>query len=379
MAERKQRNSAIELMKIIALFFVVLCHSLPLYKLGGTTELTGYLNLREGATNIQQIILIIYSHLGQIGNALFLVPSAYFLLDSNDVNKNKIVQFIADTFIVSVVFLALFIIIKGNIPISFIITSLFPTTFGFYWFITCYILLYSIHPWLNTVINKLEKKQLFITCVTFFILYCGISFVLDGKYYYSQLIGFIVYYFFVSYVKLYLKNLSTNKSVNRKILLFSICGFICLIIVSSYIGVRFNVVNGLVGHFETFINPFIVGIAISLFDLCNTHNWYNKIVNGISATSLLVFVISNNQLACSFLKPNLFEYIFSNYSYSYITIICPVIAFVTLLISILISLVYSATIQKIVRKVCGKIVSICSGMTSKLFEYIDRLEIKGDR
>lgn len=90
MGKYKQRNSSIELLKIIALFFIVLCHSLPLYKLEGNIELTGYLNLRQGTSNVQQLLLIIFSHLGQIGNALFIVPSAYFLLDKNEVKKIKL-------------------------------------------------------------------------------------------------------------------------------------------------------------------------------------------------------------------------------------------------------------------------------------------------
>ncbi len=158
MSERKQRNSSIELMKIIALFFVVLCHSLPLYKIEGIQELTGYLDLSRSTISLQQLLLIVFSHLGQVGNALFIVPSAYFLLDNDEVKKEKVIQYILDTFIASIVYLVIILLSHGMISIKLLISSIFPITFNFYWFITCYILLYLIHPWLNTTIEDKKDK-----------------------------------------------------------------------------------------------------------------------------------------------------------------------------------------------------------------------------
>lgn len=374
MGEHKQRNSSIELMKIIALFLVVLCHSLPLYRLGGSTELDGFLNLRQSTSILQELVLVIFSHLGQVGNALFIVPSVYFLLDNNEVKKNKIIQYIMDTFIVSIIYLAIFSLIYGKLPITFIVSSLLPITFNFYWFITCYILLYAIHPWLNIVIKNLEKKQLFVTNFWLFFLYCIVSFALDGKYYYSHLIGFIVYYFFVAYVKLYLPKLSSDRKVNLKIFVVSLCGFISIIVGVNYIGVRFSFVSGLVGDIESFINPFIIGLSIAAFNLCRLKVWRNKKINIISSTSLLVFVISNNNIVCSFVKPILFENIYVHISYNYITLICVLTAIVTMVISVMIALVYMKTIQKLVNICIPHIINICNLIFTKIYSYIVSIE-----
>ena len=196
--QKHQRNSSIEFLKVIALFLVVLCHSIPLYRYGGTTELRGYINLGQSTTSLQTLVLIVFSHLGQVGNALFLVPSAFFLLDSDRVKKEKIAQFIIDTFCVSAIYLIIFIVIKGNLPLSYIVSSVLPITFNFYWFITCYIILYAIHPWLNQIIRKLEKAQLFSACLCMFVLYCVISYVLNGKYYYSHF--FLLFYHLFFYI-----------------------------------------------------------------------------------------------------------------------------------------------------------------------------------
>lgn len=374
--QKHKRNSSIELLKIVALFFVVLCHSIPLYKYGGATELDGYINLGQSTSSLQTLVLIVFSHLGQVGNALFIVPSAFFLLDSDRVKKEKIVQFIIDTFCVSVIYLIIFIVIKGNLPLSYITSSVLPITFNFYWFITCYIILYAIHPWLNQIIRKLEKTQLFSACLCMFVLYCLISYVLNGKYYYSHLVGFIVYYFFMGYVKLYLPALSANKKQNIKILLSCICGFIGLIVVANYLGLRVSAANGLVGILERFVNPFIVGMTISAFNLCKLKQSSNRLINRVSSTSLLVFVISNNVIVCSYAKPVLFESIYKNFSYSYIAPICLAIAAITLMASVLLAMVYMNTIQKVVIKVCGWVVLMFSSLASQVYCFIDNIEQK---
>lgn len=339
MAEsRKERNSSIELMKILALFLVVLCHSLPLYKLGGATELAGYIDLRHSVPGLNGFMLLLFSHLGQVGNALFIVSSAYFLADSNCVRKGKIAQFILDTWVVSVVYLVLFMIVRGHIPLTYMITSLFPVTFNFYWFITCYILLYAIHPWLNLIIRTLDKKQLFTANICLLTLYCGVSFVLNGKYYYTQLVGFIVYYFLVAYVKLYLPRFCKSRVANTRLLAVSLCVFVGLILAVNFAGLRFSALSGGVGILETFINPFILGIAVAAFNLCNLRCWRSRAINRVSSTSMLVFVIINNQLVCSFAKPFLFERVYNQLAYRHIPLVCLGIALAALAASVLLAL-----------------------------------------
>ena len=145
---------------------------------------------------------------------------------------------------------------------------------------------------------------------------------------------------------------------------------------ANYLGLRVSAANGLVGILERFVNPFIVGLAISAFNLCNLKQSNNKLINLISSTSLLVFVISNNTIVCSYVKPVLFEYIHKNVSYSFIAPICFGIAAIALMVSVILALVYMNTIQKVVVKVCVWVVSVCSFMTSKVYCFIDNIEQK---
>ena len=49
---------------------------------------------------------------------------------------------IVESFCTSVFCLAIVLLAGYNIPLKEIVFSFFPLTFGFYWFISCYILIY---------------------------------------------------------------------------------------------------------------------------------------------------------------------------------------------------------------------------------------------
>ena len=367
---QKGRNSSIELLKIIALFFIVLCHSLPIYRFEGVQELAGYLDLSKTTSDVQQISLVFFSYLGQIGNALFIVPSAYFLLESSAVKKEKIVQYVLDTHVISALFLILFLVIRRHIPSNFIINSLAPTTYYFYWFVTCYILLYAIHPWLNIIIEKIDKKSLFFSCVWMFILYCGVSFILGPKYYYTNLVGFVVYYFFTAYCKKYLSRLSQNVVFNCQLLIWGTFGFVGLILICCI----WSPLHIFLDRFETFINPFVVMISFAIFNLFKTKKFTNAVINKISSTSLLVFVISNNQLVCSFVKPVFFAAIYRAGYYTFIAPICMLVAVVTLFGSIILALIYMFTIRKYIVALGGKILSFIGFCGRKVYGFVSDIE-----
>ena len=368
LTEKKQRNSSIEMMKIFSLFLIVLCHSVPLYKYAGLQELAGYWDLTKPTLDLQGIALIIYSHLGQIGNALFIVPSCYFLLENNIVKKDKIALYVLDTFVISIVYLAVFEILCGRVPSHYVICSLAPTTFGCYWFITCYIMLYAVHPWLNYAIEKMERKSLFIACVWMFLLYNCINFALGGKYYASQFVGFIVYYFFVAYWKLYLPNLSKNKKTNRNMLFWGLFGFIGLILTDCFLGLVFpDISHHIMKRLESFMNPFVVIICIATFNMIKLKKIHSKLINKISSTSLLVFVISNNLLVCDFVKPVFFEKVYLYGYYKYIVFVCLMAAVISFLCSIILALGYMAILRKITVVFVKKVISVLAFVGGKMY------------
>ncbi len=192
------RNSSIELIKIIAIIFIVLSHSMPN---GDINKHSSAIDINLG-TNFQMSSIQLMHNLGEIGNAIFLICACWFLLDSKKTNGEKIATLIGDAFFVSVVSLIIFSIMGYKFPLNYLYKQFIPVMSGNSWFLSAYILLYAIHPLLNMIIEMLDKKRLCSISVCLFIMYSCIYLVLANKgFYYSRIIGFVTIYFITAFVK----------------------------------------------------------------------------------------------------------------------------------------------------------------------------------
>ena len=137
-------------------------------------------------------------------------------------------------FAVSVMILLCFLASGYSLPVKFCVKQFFPVTLGNLWFLTCYLLYYAIHPALNLVINAVDKRTLLLTNSVLIVLYCVISYVMGGYlFYYNALIGFVVIYFVVAYVKKYLRNMVLSKKFSVCILGIGIAGWILMFLTGS--------------------------------------------------------------------------------------------------------------------------------------------------
>lgn len=197
------RNSKIKLLKIIAVIMIVISHSLPR---DGSVDSSWYVNIRMASSDYKHVVLSALSYLGQIGNGIFMVCSAWFLAGREVINRKKIIGLWIDTIAVSWVFLFVCLILFHNLSKTDIIGSVMPVTYKSYWFVTCYICFYCIVPFLNMIVDKVGKQIHFQIIVVFALLYMFINMIIpiSGKYYYaSDLVSFIQIFFIVSYLKTY--------------------------------------------------------------------------------------------------------------------------------------------------------------------------------
>ena len=102
-----KRNSSIELLKIFGIFLIVINHVIQtLHEPNSNFVNNDYiLNLDMATTNIQQLILSILRYSGSMGNMIFFICSAWFLLDNDKTNKKKLLQILMDVWVASVIIL----------------------------------------------------------------------------------------------------------------------------------------------------------------------------------------------------------------------------------------------------------------------------------
>lgn len=346
------RNSSIELLKILAIIIIVFSHAMPDGDVMQCQQYGSALDLRMVTHSSQMIILSFIHNMGQIGNDIFLVCSVWFLTESKTARLNKIISMIIDCFLVSVIMLCGFSLFGYKFRMTYFIKQFFPVTFGNSWFLTCYLLLYAIHPLLNIIIKNIKQKILFLVVALFIVLYCVESFVMEGKrFFYSELIGFCGIYFIVAYVKKYMEFIHNNRQYGVSLLLVGIVGWFFQNLVTDFVGLHLNFLANKGQLWNQFINPCYIMIAIGLFIISKNHTFISKSINYISSLSLLIYMFHCNRIVRDYFRFDFFGFVKNNYSYKHLLYFCIIYGFITLIFGVLLSFIYEKTIKKVANRI----------------------------
>lgn len=364
---KKTRNSSIELLKIIALIFILICHACPFY---GDENLISYYDFGASFYNLQDFIMLIFRYLGNFGNIIFIICSSYFLVN-NTKPINKIWQIVTDTLVISVLSLTFFSILGFDITKKDIIKQFLPITFENNWFIGCYILLYLVHPILNKAIEKMEKSELLKVCLFLIIVYSFIQFVLPHVYYYNSLIAFISIYFITAYLKLYLRNFSNNKKINLILIIISMSSFIVFLGLYNFISSKFSIFcNNM--RWSNLMNPFLLVFCFSMFSLFNSYNYKNKVINYVSSYSLLLYIIHENYIFRTYVKPLFYQKVFLINDYKIMWILFE--AVLLFIYGIIMAILYRKTIQRGTRKIANLLDVFLTKVINKVTNIIMKID-----
>lgn len=375
--KENNRNSSIELIKIIAIFLIVINHVIQ--TIGTENSFIFYhdyvINLNVATTNIQQLILSILRYSGTIGNTIFFACSAWFMIDSKKFNVKKWFHLLFEVWVISIVILAItYINRSGNIDVGIIIKSMLPTTFENNWYITCYLLFYLAHILLNKIIHEISQIQLLRISAALIIIYIGINFVINGLFFCTDLILWIVIYFIISYIKIYCQNFVKNKKINIFLLCFGIIAHISIIIFTNFIGLRIHFFSNWLLRWNNASNPFIIFSVIALINLLHATKFHSNFINNFSKLSLLIYIIHENIIIRTYYRPYFINYIYENYGYKYILLWVILLSIAIFIISAIISHVYDLTLRKYVNRLCLLVYKIFSTQWKKVEKFLIKLD-----
>lgn len=292
------RNSNHEIMRILSMFFIVLWHVI-LY--GGVSATTNE-NVKVLCRLIQFIIVV---HVNS-----FVLVSGYYQSKSN-FKQSKLWTIINSSWFYRVVIMAIFLITGieeiGNVQI---IKDLLPVTVDNYWFIKMYLLLYCLSPFLNKLIDNLDKSNFQKLLLVNFIILAIIPNITNGEFIFNNgytLYNFIFLYLLGAYLRIYpleksyfFKIFSTNLFRIIMIIIFISCILINNAI--FYQGKQLSGINGLFDIFSNTIelnilnysNPIIIIQSIAYFAFFTTLTIKSKAINKISGLMLGVYFIHEN-------------------------------------------------------------------------------------
>ena len=370
-----ERNSGIELLKILAIFLVVISHvTQTLTDLNTYVPFDDYiLNLSHATTDLQQLILTMLRYSGILGNTLFFICSAWFMLDSNTNNKRKILQVLMDVWMISIGILVIVLILRGGqIDGKLFLRQLFPTTFGNNWYMTCYLLFCLLYPSLNFVLCNMNQKTLLRTCIILIVLYMGFNYIAEIFFFPSKLILWVTIYFAIAYMKRYLLHSVNRLKVNLILLLIGLLGNCGIICVTNFLGLRIEFFADQLLHWNRNCSPFILLTAIALFNIFRNMYFQSTLINSISGFSFLIYIIHENQLLRTYYRPLLWNFIYETYGYEHLLLWTLVLVLIVFLFGFCCSLFYKLTFQRVTVSACNW----CYPRITKAWNGIENILLK---
>lgn len=316
--EYTTRNNGIDEIKMISIIMVVLCHSMPDTNGMILPAADIAIDLNAATTDIQHLMILLMKNGGMIANDIFVMISAWFLSEDAKVRYEKVVRIIIECFFVSVSISVVLLLVGYPVSKGPLLKSFFPIWMNANWYITCYLLLYMIHPALNLMIYQLNKEKLLSVLISLLFFYSFLETIHRGGFYYNDLIGFIVLYILIGYTKCYLQRLSSDRRINVIILIASIFMHIMITVLIDILGLRYMSFSKMMMRTNTNANPLFISIAWSSFNLARTSRVKCGKVNLISKMSMLIYIIHRNTIINGCVKYSIYKYIYRICSYRYL-------------------------------------------------------------
>ena len=371
---KNERQSGIELLKLIALFLIVVSHMTG--TISNSHEYIWYpeytIPINKATRDLQIWILNFYSHLGALGNLIFFISSFWFLCEDKKRGLKKIVLLAVDVWLISVIVL-IGAASQIEIPAELVIKSFFPTLFGNNWFISCYILIFAIHPILNLAIKNLDQKSLLLICLVIVTIYFVLG-MITNFFFSNNLVIFVGLYFVVAYVKKYGEGITSNIRINTLIFLSALCCLLVMIASLELVGLKIEFLQNQVTHWARNSNLCLLLMAFSLFNIFRSYDFVDKKINALASLSLFVYVIHENLIFRDLFRPYIFTLLHDRFGYDYIAIWILVLALILFVCVIFLSIAYKSFVQRLTKNFSELIYKIACQTT----EYVVQTLIKNN-
>lgn len=295
------RNSSIELLRIISMIMIVF-HHFAVH--GGFEWNTTEISIPHFWYN-----LIIMG--GKIGVDIFVLISGYFLIENNKTifNLKRTLKFWGQVFFYSIAIYIVFMFVgSDDLEIKSLVKTLFPITFSKWWFASSYFVLYLVHPFLNKLLNQLDKKTYQSLLVMLILLWCIIPTFTTSEYQSNSFLWFVTLYSVAGYARIY--GFNDKIKCNHYFMLgfiFSILTYMTSV-TFMIMGSRWHIFSAYVTYFYGQEKLSILLISLSIFmAFAKLKMNYHKTINFIASATFGVYLIHDNDTVKAFLWQTIFK------------------------------------------------------------------------
>lgn len=295
MKKGKVINSNYELLRVIAMIFIVIWHVIIH---GNLVERT------TGAVNfvINAILLFVIVHVN-----IFMLLTGYYQSKSKFKLK-KLIQLILEIWFYNFTINTI-LYFTGLIEYSKFEYILKASFFDYtsYWYVQCYLIIYLLSPFLNKFINECDRIQL---KKLIFVLIGCFSFIpfLTGNLTYNtngfNVLQYIMLYFVGAYIRKYDLNMKflCKFNVTQKRLIFILTFMLSWLInlMMNYFAITLNIMDSSVLNYFSqaisafkyyYSNPLVIIQSISLFFLFGTLSFSNKFINKLGGLMFGIYLV----------------------------------------------------------------------------------------
>lgn len=289
----KRRKVNFEVLRIVAMLLIISGHFFT------------HTNLSDSnCFSPVGIITVIYKPLFVIGVNLFILITGYFQSQS-EYKREKLLCLWQDIFIWSVVCCLLGIIYLNMnhevVPVSLVIKAFFPIFTREYWFMTTYVVLYLLSPYINKILILCEKKDLQKLLMVLFVFFSVWSSCYPDSL--DKTGGFGIIWFVILYITgAYIRQYGVNIRKTH-------CAFGLVLYETLMVGIRYfsvGISSKIISGFDVKLNavlykynfPLVYFASILVFLLISNspeiQTRFNKIILLASGATLDIYLLHEN-------------------------------------------------------------------------------------
>lgn len=284
----KDRQSNIELLRLICMFFIVvhhiIIHALPMSP--AFSMEVGY----------NDVLISIIEGIVLCAVPVFVLISGYFGIKFKV--KGLLNFYIQCAFYSGLIYLIYLFISGQGINRWCIYNTLFPiTNHADLWFVPCYFMLYLISPLLNKCIDYLSKREFQLALLVLVVINLYYGWYLrstltnvDG----FNLCNFVFLYFIGRYIAKYVDILDIQKTraLGSGVFVFGSILFGLLPVINSKLSLLPDWSPIL--NYRAYSHPLLLINSIALLMLFLTFRFQSKVINWFAASAFSVYLISEN-------------------------------------------------------------------------------------
>jgi len=298
----RQRNSSIELLRII-LMLVIVSHHFAVH---------GGFSFPLSEISASSLWVLLLSASGKMFLNVFVIISGYFLVNKNKYlfDLRQLIKLWTQIAFYSIGIYLVFVLTGREIfSAKTLIKSMIPICSSAWWFASTYFVLFLLHPFLNRLLLALDKSAFKCGLIIMLVCWSLVPTFASYSLQLNKLLWFICLYSIGAYIRIY----GMNPHLGRKhYVAIGTVTFMLMFVASlliRFLCTKWDFLLSYADHLymmENSLPVIIISICIFMF-FEKTKLSYNGVINIIASATFGVYLIHENYFVRSFLWIDLFR------------------------------------------------------------------------